>query len=310
MKKLCLLFPGQGSQYVGMSKAYESLFTFANDVLHYDLNKIAAEGPEDELKLTQHTQPAIVAHSIASYEKLLKLISGKAEIDLVLGHSVGEYAALACAGVLSAKDAIYLVHNRGKFMQEAVPEGKGKMIAVMKAPLDLVREACLKASNNESQVMPANYNDPDQVVISGHAEACDMAIEILKANQELKFRAIPLKVSAPFHSSLMKPAEVKMKELLLKTELKTNTLPYYANIDAKKYEKNTDPAIIRENLVKQICGSVHWLQSIEKLSLGTICIEVGPGKVLKGLVKKINPELQVLSMEEENFEQNLKELLA
>ncbi len=313
-KNVTLLFPGQGSQYVGMGKSLEGqapyqLFERANQKLEFSLSKICFEGPEEDLKLTANAQPAILTYSIALYEKLKPILDKKnINIDQVLGHSVGEYSALVAAGVLSFEDAVQAVNLRGQFMQDAVPAGKGKMYAIVKVDEALVRKACEEVSTPESQVMPANFNDPSQIVISGEANACDRAVNWLHENFEGKMRAIELKVSAPFHSSLMKPAAIKLENAFEAFNFNKNSIPYIANINTEKYEVNTDPSIIKENLIKQVDGSVLWTQSIQKLADNTICIEVGPGRVLAGLVRKINPNITVISLDKDGAFDSVEEL--
>lgn len=310
-KSVTLLFPGQGSQYVGMGKALDhSLFDKGNEILGYDLKKLMHEGPEDELKLTHNTQPAILKHSITLFNHLTPLLEKhNVKIDRVLGHSVGEYAALVAAGVLSPYDAIHAVHLRGKYMQEAVPVGKGKMFAILKVPANVVEEACKAASQPGSEVMPANFNDPSQIVISGESEACLRAVKWLTENFTEAHRAMELNVSAPFHSSLMKPAAEKLKEAFSKFKWHENKLPYIANIDAKEYSLGTNPETIINNLYHQAYGPVLWTQSIEKLPSDTLCLEVGPGKVLMGLVRKINKDIKVVSLDKEDSFAELEELL-
>lgn len=302
VKSVTLLFPGQGSQYVGMGKDLNhALFDQGNNILGYDLKKIMHEGPEEELKLTHNTQPAILKHSLTLFNCLLPILDKyKVKIDCVLGHSVGEYAALSAAGVLSPEDAIQAVHLRGKFMQEAVAVGMGKMFAILKVPADLVNEACKQASTSESQVMPANYNDPSQIVISGEASACLRAVSWLQQNFKESHRAIELNVSAPFHSSLMKPAADQLKIAFNKFKWNENKIPYIANIDALLYAAGTNPELIINNLYQQAYGPVLWTQSIEKLPSNTLCLEVGPGKVLNGLIRKINKEITVISLDKED----------
>ena len=314
MKSVTLLFPGQGSQYVGMGKSLindndcSHIFATANEVLDFNLTELCQNGPEEELKLTKNTQPAIVTHSIALFTKLKKFLDEKnIKIDQVLGHSVGEYSALVACGALQFSDAVKAVNLRGKYMQEAVPVGAGKMYAILRVPSEIVVKACESVSTDTEQVMCANFNDPTQILISGHAKACDDAVEWLKNNYEGKQMAKELPVSAPFHSSLMKPAEVKLAEFLSGLEFKNNEVNYIANIDAKSYSTNGET--IRENLIKQVCGSVLWTQSIEQLSDNTICIEVGPGKVLTGLNKRINKELKTYSLDSESGFAGLEEFL-
>lgn len=308
-----LLFPGQGSQYVGMGKSLEdkNIFQIADQTLGLSLSTLCFEGPEAELNLTKNTQPAIVTHSIGLFQKLKQYLDkNNIKIDRVLGHSVGEYAALVAAGALRAEDAIKAVHYRGQYMQEAVPAGEGAMYAILRVPGDIIAKACQQVSTSESVVMPANFNEPSQTVISGHTEACQKAVDWLKTNYEGKQMAIPLKVSAPFHSSLMKPAEQKLAEHLKTLEFKSNDIEYIANINAKKYDAGTRGDLIRNNLIEQVCGSVRWTDSISSLPSDTIFIEVGPGSVLKGLNKKINKDLRTYNLDSEAGFEGLKEFLS
>lgn len=310
-KSVTLLFPGQGSQYVGMGKNLDqSLFDKGNEILGYDLKKLMQEGPEDELKLTHNTQPAILKHSITLFNQLMVLLEKhNVKIDRVLGHSVGEYAALAVAGVLSPYDAIHAVHLRGKYMQGAVPVGMGKMFAILKVPAEIVEEACKAASKPDSEVMPANFNDPSQIVISGESEACARAVAWLAENYKEAHRAMELNVSAPFHSSLMKPAADQLKEAFTKFKWNENKIPYIANINATEYPAGTNPEVIIDNLYHQAYGPVLWTQSIEKLPSDTLCIEVGPGKVLMGLVRKINKDIKVIPLDKDEALAEIEELL-
>jgi [acyl-carrier-protein] S-malonyltransferase len=306
-----LIFPGQGSQYVGMGKnlwdeaEFKDYFTRADKII--PISSLCLNGPEDQLKLTEFTQPAIVTHSIALFNKLQNILRQRnIKIDRVLGHSVGEYSALVAAGVLKFEDAIHCVHLRGKYMQEAVAVGMGKMYAILRVPANIVAEACLAVSTSEQKVMPANYNEPGQIVISGHSGACDAAVEWLKNNYAGKQMAIPLQVSAPFHSQLMLPAEKKLADVLTNVEFKSNEIPYIANIDAKEYATGTDADIIRENLIKQVCGSVLWYQSLEQLDENSVFIEVGPGKVLTGLNKKIKSTFKTFTLDSDNAFENIE----
>lgn len=310
-KSVTLLFPGQGSQYVGMGKDLDhALFDKGNEILGFDLKKLMHEGPEDELKLTMNTQPAILKHSVTLYNHLLEFLAKHdIKIDRVLGHSVGEYAALVAAGVLSPYDAIHAVHLRGKYMQEAVPVGRGKMFAILKVPASVVEEACRVSSKPNSEVMPANFNDPSQIVISGESEACTRAVAWLSDNFKEAHRAMELNVSAPFHSSLMKPAADQLREAFERFQWHENKVPYIANIDAKEYPVGTNPAVIIENLYQQAYGPVLWTQSIEKLPNDTICVEVGPGKVLMGLVRKINKDIKVISLDKDEALNELAQAL-
>ena len=311
-----LLFPGQGSQYVGMGRALEgkknfNLLPFADKVLGYSLSKIMLEGPEDQLALTENTQPAIVSYSLALFNELTEFLKGKSvPIEACLGHSVGEYAALAACEAISTEDAIKAVHHRGKFMQQAVPVGKGKMVALLKVPEDIVLKACEAASNQEEKVMPANFNEPNQIVISGHSEATLRAVKWLEENHENPFRSVELKVSAPFHSSLMEPAKNKLQDFFQNISFTSNKLPYIANIDSKKYPVETPGEVIQNNLINQVQGSVLWTQSMQKIPETSLCIEVGPGKVLTGLGRKINRSLKVVPLDTEDAFIKLEELLS
>jgi len=250
-----------------------------------------------------------VTHSIALFERLKVILSEKnIKIDRVLGHSVGEYPALVAAGAIRFEDAVKAVNLRGKYMQEAVAPGEGKMYAILRVPGDIVKEACEAVSTEIEKVMCANFNDPTQVVISGHAAAADSAVSWLKENYEGKQMAKELAVSAPFHSSLMKPAEEKLAQFLNTIEFKENDIPYIANIDANEYVKASGEAI-KENLIKQVCGSVLWTQSMATLTDETVCIEVGPGKVLSGLNKRINRSFKTYTLDTDASFEGLEEFL-
>ncbi len=310
-----LLFPGQGSQYVGMGKPLTEkpslqLFEAANKILGYQLSDLMFEGPDEKLKLTQNTQPAILTHSIALFEKVDHLLREKGiKIDRVLGHSVGEYAALVAAKVLSFEDAIKAVHLRGKFMQAAVPEGQGKMFALLKVPEDIIAQACSAASTETEKAMPANFNEPNQIVISGEAKACDRAIQWLTENFKDAHRTIELQVSAPFHSTLMRPAALELEKAFSQFSWAPNKIDYIANVDAKLYKKETKASTIKSNLIKQVDGAVLWTQSIQSLPDNALCLEIGPGRVLMGLVRKINRSIKVLPLDKEGSFSELEELV-
>jgi [acyl-carrier-protein] S-malonyltransferase len=300
--KVTVVFPGQGTQYVGMGQGFSEAphFELANQAVKFDLKSLMLNGPAETLKLTENTQPAIVTHSLILFEKLDQLLKRKEIlIEKVLGHSVGEYSALTAAGVLKFEDAVKAVHFRGKYMQQAVEPGKGTMYAILKQDENVIREACLEASNANEKVSPANYNEPSQIVISGDKKACVNAIRIMEEKTQTRVKAIELQVSAPFHCDLMKPAEIKLKPILDQIEFGELKLPYIANVDAKEYELTTSPELIKTNLLTQVCASVLWTQSIQKLSNDSIVIECGPGKVLAGLIKKINPNIKVISLDSE-----------
>jgi [acyl-carrier-protein] S-malonyltransferase len=297
-----IVFPGQGTQYVGMAKNFSDspLFEKAERATGLNLKSLMLEGPTEELKKTENTQPAIVAHSLMLFELLQKIIQRKNwKIQQVLGHSVGEYSALCAAGVLSFDDAVKAVHYRGKFMQEAAPAGKGTMYAILKQPEDLIRTACAEVSSAAEKVSPANFNEPSQIVISGDKPACEKAIKWLEEKTGSRVKAIELQVSAPFHCELMKPAELRLKSVLEQCSFKPLNIPYIANIDAKIYDSDTSLPTIMDNLLKQVCGSVLWTQSVQKISNDNLIIECGPGKVLSGLIKKINPQLNIISLDSE-----------
>ncbi|MBT3981463.1 MAG: ACP S-malonyltransferase [Bacteriovoracaceae bacterium] len=311
-KPLALLFPGQGSQYVGMGSEFASnpLFDTVNSVLDVDLKKMMLDGPEDQLKLTMYTQPAILTHSYFLFQKIESLLKSKnISAQYVLGHSVGEYAALVAAGSIPFESAVKAVFLRGKYMQEAVAVGEGKMAAILRLEDDIVSLACKNATTEQEKVMPANFNSPGQVVISGHSAAVDRAIAWLTQNSEARFKSVELPVSAPFHSALMKPAENKLSAHFDEIPFASNTTTYIANIDGKEYVAGSDPGLIRSNLVSQVCGSVLWRSSIENLPDNTICLEVGPGKILTGLVRKINRNLTVIPMDSEDGTHKLEQAL-
>lgn len=281
--KTAFVFPGQGSQFVGMGKDLaEKRLEEANAILGFDLLKICFEGPEEELKRTEITQPAILTVSVAAYEHL------KIRPEVMAGHSLGEYSALVAAGALKFSDAVKLVHLRGKFMQEAVPEGKGAMAAVLGASREKIAEICKQVGG----VQPANLNAPDQIVISGLAESVAKASELLKAAGAK--RVIPLKVSAPFHSQLMEPAARKLAAELDKIEVRDAQVPVVANFTA---DQVTEAGKIRDLLIKQVTGSVLWEDSVRKMIKDGVgrFVEVGPGNILAGLIKKIDSSVEVIS---------------
>jgi [acyl-carrier-protein] S-malonyltransferase len=200
---------------------------------------------------------------------------------------------------MSFEEAIKAVHYRGKFMQEAAPQGKGTMYAILKQEEATIREACEKASTGSEKVSPANFNEPSQIVISGDKPACENAIKFMEEKTGGRVKAIELQVSAPFHCALMKPAEIKLKSVLDGIHFQKAKFNYIANVDATEYSIETDPNVIKENLLKQVCGSVLWTHSIQTLPDDTLIVECGPGKVLAGLIKKINPNLKVISLDTE-----------
>ena len=286
MTNLAYVFPGQGSQAVGMLADVESVaketFGEASSVLGYDLWNLIANGPEDQLNQTEYTQPALLTCSIALYR--LALAKGLPVPDVVAGHSLGEYSALVAAEVLQFSDAVSLVQQRGRFMQSAVPIGEGGMAAIMGLSDEEVRAACAEAAGDEI-VQAANYNAPGQVVIAGSTAAVERGIDACKAAGAK--RAMSLPVSAPFHSALMQPAADQMASKLESVDFSVPVLPVIQNVDAAVHN---DPAAIKQNLIDQICGAVLWTDTVKTLSgMGvTTIIECGPGKVLAGLTKRID----------------------
>ena len=294
-----LLFPGQGSQRVGMGRDLALKFEVArrtyeeaDDVLGFALSKLCFEGPEDDLTLTKHTQPAILTTSIAVFRVLRE--KGLA-FDLVAGHSLGEWSALVAAEAMQLRDAVKLTHLRGTYMQEAVPVGQGSMAALMGLDLATTQAVCAKASQPGEPVEPANLNGGGQIVISGHTNAIDRAIEGAKA-AGAKI-AKKLTVSAPFHCSMMKPAAERLAAALVDVAIMTPRVPVVANVTA---EPTQDPARIKELLVQQVTASVRWEESIQAVAkLGvTRAYELGSGAVLKGLVRRIAPTIEVTTIGE------------
>jgi [acyl-carrier-protein] S-malonyltransferase len=294
-----LLFPGQGSQRVGMGRdlaikydVAKQTYAEADDVLGFPLSKLCFEGPEDDLTLTKHTQPAILTTSVAVFRVLRE--KGLA-FDIVAGHSLGEWSALVAAGALELRDAVKLTHLRGTFMQEAVPVGTGAMAALMGLDVAAARAVCEKCSTPGEPVEPANLNGAAQIVISGHAAAVDRAI--IEAKAAGAKRAVKLQVSAPFHCSLMKPAAERLAAALAEITIKAPSVPVVANVTA---EPTQDPARIKQLLVEQVTAPVRWEESIQAIAkLGvTTAYELGSGAVLKGLVKRIAETITVTTIGE------------
>jgi [acyl-carrier-protein] S-malonyltransferase len=297
--KTALLFPGQGSQRVGMGRDLAIKFDVArrtyeeaDEVLGFALSKLCWEGPEDQLTLTQNTQPAILTTSIAVFRVLKE--RGLA-FDVVAGHSLGEWSALVAAGALQLRDAVKLTHLRGQFMQEAVPVGVGAMAAIMGLSLDKLKEVCAKASTDSEPVEPANLNGGGQIVISGHTNAVDRAIPEAKA-AGAKI-AKKLAVSAPFHCSLMEPAKQRLSVAIADVVINAPVVPVVANVTA---QATTDPATIKDLLVQQVTAPVRWEESVQAIAaMGvTTAYELGSGAVLKGLVKRIAETINVTTIGE------------
>jgi len=310
MGKVAFMFPGQASQYPGMGKelaekypAARAVFEEADKALGFSISKMCFEGSEEELKLTANTQPAILTVSVAAYRVVAE--KGLAP-DYVAGHSLGEYSALVAVGALNFSDAVRLVHKRGKYMQEAVPAGQGGMAAIMGISPAVVQDACKRAAEGEI-CSPANLNSPEQTVISGHASAVKRAVEI--ASQLGAKRSMMLAVSAPFHSALMMSAQEKLEKDLRATSFSDLQVPLVTNVDADTIRKGDEA---REALVRQVTMPVRWEESMRLLldeGVNTF-LEVGPGRVLTGLMRQIERSVASLNVEDEKSLQATVEKIA
>ena len=299
MSKTAFIFPGQGSQYPGMGKELAEtfavarhLFEEADDAIGFKLSALCFAGSDADLKLTANTQPAILTASIA----VLKVVEQETGLkaDYVAGHSLGEYSALVCSGAFSFADAVRTVRARGTFMQEAVPVGTGTMAAILGVESDILEDICREAAEGDV-VSPANFNSPGQIVIAGSVAAVARAIEIAKARGFRKAMLLP--VSAPFHCALMKPAAEKLAKVLDAINYSDMVHPVVSNVEATA---NSDKSRVRDLLVSQVCAPVLWEQSVIAMTaLGvTRFIELGPGKVLSGLVKRISKDVGIANIED------------
>jgi [acyl-carrier-protein] S-malonyltransferase len=294
--KLAMVFPGQGSQSVGMLKAYAGLpgvaevVAEAERVLGREFVELLDQGPAEALNLTLNTQPAMVTAGYAAYSAWRGL--GGPQPEIVAGHSLGEYTALVAADAIEFAQCLPLVRFRAQAMQEAVPEGKGAMAAILNLDDENVRIACEEAAQGET-VQAVNFNAPGQVVIAGHKAAVARAMEVCKAKGAK--RALPLPVSAPFHSSLMQPAAERLRGYLEGVEVAAPAVPLINNVDV---ETPRDPRAIKDALVRQAASAVRWVETVRRMAdMGvTHVVECGPGKILAGLVKRIAPQLQGIAL--------------
>jgi [acyl-carrier-protein] S-malonyltransferase len=297
--KIAFIFPGQGSQYLGMTKEFiehfnesKEVFEAASSVLGYDLLQLCLNGPIEKLNRTEYTQPAMLAASIAMLQPLVRR---GLEASAAAGHSLGEYTAITAAGGFELMDAVALVQKRGRFMQEAVPEGTGLMAAILGMERQNVEKTCLEAAKN-GIVAPANYNSPGQIVIAGEKKAVEKAMELARAAGAKK--VIPLSVSVPSHCILMKQAGERLSQELEKVKILDLNIPIVNNADAKFIRTGAE---LRRSLVKQISSPLYWEDSIMHMvaeGFDTF-IEIGPGKVLSGLVKRITKDIKVLNIEDQ-----------
>nr|WP_315541515.1 ACP S-malonyltransferase [uncultured Aggregatibacter sp.] len=311
MKKFAMVFPGQGSQTVGMLvelagdyPIVQETFKQASEVLGYDLWQLVQEGPAEELNKTWQTQPALLTASVAVY-RVWQQKYPALKPEVMAGHSLGEYSALVCAGVLDFQDAVKLVELRGKLMQQAVPEGTGAMYAIIGLDNDAIINACKQAEQGEV-VSAVNFNSPGQVVIAGAKTAVERAAALCK--EAGAKRALPLAVSVPSHCALMKPAADQLSVSLESITLKAPVVAVLNNVDVKA---ETDAVAIRNALVRQLYSPVRWTETVEKMAQNgvEVLVEVGPGKVLNGLAKRIVDSLQAVSVNDVKSLDSIEEVL-
>ena len=308
--KLAIMFPGQGSQSPGMGKdlaekfaAARQVFEEADDALGFAISRLCFEGPAEDLQLTENTQPAILTASVAAFRAMQE--AGIGAPAFVAGHSLGEYSALVAAGALSLSDAVRTVRARGRYMQEAVPVGTGAMAAVLGAELGEIERVCVEARGDQVCSI-ANLNSPNQAVIAGNTEAVDRAVELLSGVAK---RVIKLKVSAPFHCALMKPAQDRLAPDLEALNFSEPAIPVVTNVDARA---TSAPDELRDALVRQVSSPVRWVESMQLLieqGIGTF-VEAGPGKVLSGLMRQISRDVKALNVEDAASLETTKAALA